>query len=714
MRFVSIWCAVPVLFAALAGSAAAQPVAVRIDATNTGQPISKLVFGGFMEPATTQVWAEMLADRKFFYAINSKPEPAAPTGGFGRRGPRRRWLPVGGDQFVEMDSKSAYVGEWSPLIQVEATTPRGISQAGLALRAGRAYVGRVVLSGSPGVKVDVSLIWGPNPEDRQTVSVGKLTAGYAKFPLKFAAKADTTQGRIEITGHGGGAFHIGATSLMPADNVSGFKAASVRLLKEQGIGIARWPGGNFVSAYDWRDGLGDADKRPPRRELAWNGMETNDMGIDDFMTFCRLLNAEPYIAVNTGLGDAHSAAEQVEYVNGPATSPMGKLRAANGHPAPYGVKIWGIGNEMYGPWQWGHMDVTQYPDKHNLFVRAMRKVDPTIKVIASSATPEELSWTYIENRQLGTFPEREAVNDKVPFAFGTKYDWTGALLARSAEYIDYLGEHFYGYPHLAIDGPSQQFVEANDSVADRVRRMPNKVQMKFEAWAEYLKRMPSLKGKDIRFAFDEWAPRNRPVSPSSAAPVSSLMLNPMTNALVYHEFFRHSDMVALGVATGGMGTLALDSYGEAIGLRMEGLVMKVLHDRFAGALPVAVTGNSPQRSIKGTVGVDLPERPSGSPTYPLDVFAALTADRRKLAISMVNPTDTTQDCDLDFAGVQPSGSAKLWQLTAPPGSAPAPGGPGRGGFSGPPATMRETSLPQAPRRVTLPPDSVSVYEFEVR
>ena len=81
----------------------------------------------------------------------------------------------------------------------------------------------------------------------------------------------------------------------------------------------------------------------------------------------------------------------------------------------------------------------------------MKKVDPAIKVIASSATPEELSWTYLENRQLGTFPAREAVNDKVPFGFGTKYDWTGALLARSAEYIDYLGEHFYGYPNLAID-----------------------------------------------------------------------------------------------------------------------------------------------------------------------------------------------------------------------------------------------------------------------
>lgn len=700
-----------VLFAAMA---AAQPVGATIDATRTGQPITKLIFGGFMEPATTGVWAEMLSDRKFFNAITSNPAPAAGRGGFGMRGPQRRWMPVGADSFVVMDKKDPYVGEWTPLVRLEAATPHGISQSGIAVVGGRAYAGRVVLAGSPGVRVDVSLVWGPNASGRQTITINTLTASYAKFPLKFTPKVDSNEGRLEIVGTGSGSFHIGAVSLMPADNVSGFKAATIRLLKEQGISIARWPGGNFVSAYDWRDGIGDHDKRPPRRELAWNGMESNDMGIDDFMTFCRLIGAEPYIAVNSGLGDAHSAAEEVEYVNGPATSRLGQLRAANGHPAPYGVKIWGIGNEMYGPWQWGHMAITQYPDKHNLIVKAMRKVDPSIKVIASSATPEETSWCYIENRQLGSFPGREPVSVKMPFAFGSNEDWTGALLAHSADYIDYLGEHFYGYPNLAIDAEKQAFVEANDSLADKVRRLSNRVQYKFEAWEEYLKRMPFLKEKNIKFAFDEWSPRNRPVNPGAAAPVSHPMLNPMTNALVYHEFFRHSDMVGLAVATGGMGTLANDAHGDAVGFRMEGLVIKVLHDHFAGALPVAVTGNSPQHAIKGTVGIDTSARPSGSPTYPLDVFAALSADRKMLAISVVNPTETAQDCDLNFTGVQPAGAARLWQLTAPAGAPAAPAGPGRGGFGGPPATMAEKSLPEVPRRITVPPASISVYEFAVR
>jgi alpha-N-arabinofuranosidase len=696
-------------------AAAAAPVEATIDATRPGQPITKLVFGGFMEPATTGVWSEMLSDRKFFNQITSNPPPSTGRGGFGMRGPQRRWMPVGGDSVVVMDKQDPYVGEWTPLVQLDAATPYGISQSGIALVGGKAYAGRVVLAGSPGAKVEVSLIWGPNATDRETIAIDKLTAAYAKYPLKFTPKADSAEGRFEIVGTGAGSFHIGAASLMPADNVSGFKAATIKYLKEMGISIARWPGGNFVSAYDWRDGIGDADKRPPRRELAWNGMESNDMGIDDFMTFCRLIDAEPYIAINSGLGDAQSAGEEVEYVNGAATTRLGTMRAANGHPEPYGVKIWGVGNEMYGPWQWGHIQITQYPDKHNLIVRAMRKADPTVKIIASGATPEETGWCYVETRQFGTGAGPMATETiPLPFAIGSKQDWTAALLKTSADYIDYLGEHFYAYPNLYVDLAKEQFVNSDEPLELKVRRLSNRVQFKFEAWEQYLKMMPNLKDKDIKFSFDEWSPRNRSVG-GGTPQVSNPMLNALTNVLTYHEFFRHADMIGLAVATGGMGGLASDANGNAIGLRTEGLVMKALHDHFAGALPVEVKGNSPQKPIKGVAGIDSSAKPSGSPTFPLDVFAALGADRKTLAVSVVNPTETEQVCDLNFSGVQPAGGAKIWQITAPANAGtPAAGRGGRGMFGGPPATMAEKSLPEAPRQITLPPASISVYEFTVK
>jgi alpha-N-arabinofuranosidase len=701
------------LAALVPGVAAAQPVPATIDASRTAAPITKLVFGGFMEPATTGVWAEMLADRKFFNRVTSQPDPDAVTGGFGRRGPQRRWMPVGPDEFVTMNSADPYVGRWSPQVRVDAE-PRGLSQSGLVLRAGRAYTGRVVVAGGPGTKASISLVWGTNTGDRQTIALPALTGTSAAVPVEFVARADTTDGRLEIVGTGTGSFSVGAVSLMPADNVSGFKAAHIQYLKQLGIEIARWPGGNFVSAYDWRDGIGDRDKRPPRRELAWSGLESNDMGVDDFMTFCRLIGAVPYLAVNSGLGDAHSAAEEVEYVNGAATSRLGRLRAANGHAEPYGVRIWGIGNEMYGPWQWGHMSIRQYAEKHNLMVEAMRSVDPAIRVIASGATPEEASWCYIENRQFNTFEGREKVSEPLPFAFGSSQDWTGALLKTSASHLDYLGEHFYGYPNLVIDLSKEAFVESDEPMALRVRRLSNRVQFKFEAWDEYLKRFPSLKDRDIKFAFDEWSPRNRAIG-GGTPPVNHPMLNPLTNALVYHEFFRHSDMVGLAVATGGMGTVATDPYGDAIGLRMEGQVMKVLHDHFAGALPVVVEGSSPQVPTKGVVAIDASARPSGSPTYPLDVFAAISADRTRIAVSIVNPTEAQQECDLTLKGVQASGPVTVSQLTAPAGAAPAPASPpGMGRFLGPPATVATSTLPRMPARVSLPPASLTVYAFDVR
>jgi alpha-L-arabinofuranosidase len=696
MNRYSNWASLPALALALAWACAAQPITATIDAARVGQPITKFMFGGFMEPATTQIWAEMLSDRKFFGEINSKPDPPPPPNGFGRMGRPRRWRPVGVDSAVTMDTKNPYVGEHSPLIRLEGAAPRGISQSELPLVAGKAYTGRVVLAGGPGVKVEVSLAWGPNPGDRQTVSIPSLAAGYAKFPLKFTARAGSADGRLEIVGTGSGTFQVGAVSLMPADNISGFKPGMVRLLKEQGIMLLRWPGGNFVSAYDWRDGIGDADQRPPRLDLAWGRLESNDMGIDDFLTLCRLMGAEPYIAVNTGLGDAHSAAEEVEYVNGAPTTRMGQLRASGGRREPYNVKIWGVGNEMYGPWQWGYMSLRQFWNKHNLVVKAMRKVDPTIKLIASSATIEEMSWCAIDQEQFSTNEWRGRLTKKLPFEYGSHEDWTGGLLANSADYIDYLGEHFYAYPHMTFNSATQRFEDAGDSPVEKVRRLSNKVAYKFEAWEEYLKRIPGLKDKNIKFALDEWGPRFRSIAGGNVAPgAGSGMIGPLSNALVFHEFFRHSDMIVIGVATGGMGTLTTDASGDATGYRLEGLVMKVLHDHFAGALPVAVTGSSPQHPIKGTVGVDTSQNPSGSATYPVDVSAALSADRRKLAVSVVNPAESPQECDLNITGVKTGGPAKLWQVTSP-------------------ANMAELSLPQPPVRITVPPSSVNVYEFEVR
>ena len=123
--------------------------------------------------------------------------------------------------------------------------------------------------------------------------------------MKFTTPVDSQDARLEIVGTGSGTFHIGTASLMPADNVQGFHAGMIRLFKEAGFKMAKWPGGNFVSAYDWYDGIGDIDKRPPQLQPMWsNRVESNDVGLHEFIAFCRLLGAEPDLTINSGFGDA--------------------------------------------------------------------------------------------------------------------------------------------------------------------------------------------------------------------------------------------------------------------------------------------------------------------------------------------------------------------------------------------------------------------------
>ena len=142
-------------------------------------------------------------------------------------------------------------------------------------------------------------------------TVPQVAEAYAKTPLEFTAGKTTDDGRLEITAAGQGRFSVGTVSLMPADNVQGMRADTLALLKELDSPVYRWPGGNFVSGYNWQDGIGDPDRRPPRKNPAWQGIEHNDMGLDEFMVFCRVLKTEPYIAVNSGLGEVQAAVDEV-------------------------------------------------------------------------------------------------------------------------------------------------------------------------------------------------------------------------------------------------------------------------------------------------------------------------------------------------------------------------------------------------------------------
>lgn len=672
----------------MALGSSAQQLTMQVNAGKTGAPISPYMYGFFTELLSNMyeggLLAEMLGDRKFFYPVDSStlltPQNTRRFVG--------RWRPVGPDDAILMDKAHAWVGEHSPQVTLDATAARGIKQAGLGVRTGRQYTGRVIVMADPGAQITASLIWGPKPADRQTIPIKASGSDYAKYPLAFTAGGDSDDATLEIVGTGSGTFHIGAVSLMPADNINGYRADMVKLYKEIGPTMARWPGGNFTSGYDWRDGIGDPDKRPPRYDYAWNALESNDMGIHEFMTLAEMIGLEPYICVDDGFGDAFSAAQEVEYFNGPATSPMGKLRAANGHPEPYNIKWWNIGNEMYGSWQLGHMSLYHYTIKHNMFAQAMRAVDPGIYIIASGATPAEMSTTGAGH----------SITGKMVTKFGDpEADWDAGLLTHSANYFDAIAEHLYPRAEQAFDNDKQDWVKVDDSLADKARRLPNRVKTAADAWDEYQKMFPQLNMKNIKISLDEWV--------AGRVTNSSDMFRTVSAAEGLQELFRHTDVYNASAYTAMSSLLTwnkTDATANSLGLMFE------MYRRHYGTIPVEVTGNAPQHDVAGTVFVDKPKVPSGSPTYPLDVTAALTPDRKALTVSIVNPSDQPQTIDASFAGVTVQGGGKLWRLAAAePTMRNEPGKPRV-------VDIAESSLTGTPGRLSIPASSVSIYEIPIQ
>jgi alpha-N-arabinofuranosidase len=685
---------------ARAQESAAPQITATIDASQVSAPVSKYIYGGFIEHGGTlmyrSLWTELIDDRKFYNAINSKEEPPAPQTARPFRMGLRKWRPVGPDDAVTMDTEKPFVGDQSPRIALDAATPHGIRQAGMTLVKGKKYAGRIYLRGTAGAKVKVALVWGAGANDRQTLTFAALTNEYKKLPLSFTAGADTADGAIEITGTGTGNLHIGTLSLMPADNVQGFRPDTIALIKALHPGMWRLPGGNFISGWNWYDSIGDIDKRPPTFDHAWNAVQPNDIGMDELMTLCKLIGVDPYITVNAGFGDAHSAAEEVEYLNGPVTSHMGSLRAKNGHAEPYHVKFWNIGNEPYGSWQLGHTDLKYFVLKHNEFAKAMRKADPTITLLASGAFPDEMT---VEGQ-----PRTMGIADP-QVHFGSPADWTGGMLAGCMGYFDGITEHWYSrvgkrfdYEHaksLPMDpniNMESGYVNVDETVLEWVRHPANRVHKKAEEWAEYEKRFPAMAEKKIFLSIDEYGYGG------------GSLKSTLAYGMVLNEMLRHTDFVKMAAYTMAVSTLDISPTGAVYNSR--GVLYKLYRDHF-GTLPVAVGGNSPQPAPKYPPYGDQPETSSGSATYPLDMVAALTEDRKFLTVAVVNGTETEQKFDLSVSGVKVAGASTLWRVTGASLTAE--------NHVGKPAEVeaKEIAIGDAPRTITVAPISVSLYRFPV-
>ncbi|KAF3071208.1 putative alpha-L-arabinofuranosidase C [Daldinia childiae] len=185
----------------------------------------------------------------------------------------------------------------------------------------------------------------------------------------------------------------------PLSDEDGFRTDVLSALREIDIPVVRYPGGNFVATYHWQDGIGPREKRPSRPELAWLGTETNQFGTDDFMLWLDKLSAgkhhrvEPYLCLNFGTGTLDEALAWVEYCNGTRDTYYANLRRANGHPEPYRVKYWALGNEVWGPWQVEQMTKEDYAKKAIQWAKALRLLDPSIELILCGQDGQS-SWDH--------------------------------------------------------------------------------------------------------------------------------------------------------------------------------------------------------------------------------------------------------------------------------------------------------------------------------
>jgi alpha-N-arabinofuranosidase len=686
------------------GAERAPAVLARIDAARTARPVSRYEYGMFIENLGQLVyrslWSQMLDDRKFYFAIHPRRAgaAAAPVTGFARVFVLRKWRPVGPPGALSMDAREPFVGAHSPRIVLSGSEPRGIRQSGLALVAGKRYTGYIYLRGSRTARVSVTLRWGAGAARQRTARFSGLGAHYRRFRFGFTAGASSTDAELAVTSTGHGSFHIGTVSLMPADNLDGFRRDTIDLLRQLRSGFWRVPGGNFVSDFNWYASIGNRDRRAPYLDHAWNAVQSNDVGLDEFMQLCRLLGVAPYVTVNAGFGDAHSAAAEVKYLNGPLSTRLGALRARNGHPQPYDVKFWNIGNEPYGPWELGHTSLRDYIWKNNEFARAMRRADPSIVLLASGAMPDEMTIEGIA-RKLG-YPD-----DQIRLCSAA--DWTCAFLKHSWGHFEGITEHWYARAGmrfdlqraragLRIDHLEPGYVPAHETVLQWVRAPSNRVRLKAEQWQAYERRFPAMKRDGIFMSIDEYAYTGAPANLKLA----------LAYAMVLNEMLRHTDFLRMAAFT--MGVSTIDFTRTAAVLNTTGLLFKLYRDHFGpGLRPVPVGGDSPQPPPRGQLVPGIKPESAGSPTYPLDVEAALGPHRGHLVVAVVNATSATQPLTLRLRGARLGAGGRSWEMTGPDLSAA-----NRVGHR-PEVHVREHAVDGEPGQLAVPPISIDIYRLRL-
>ncbi|MGQ0562125.1 MAG: alpha-L-arabinofuranosidase C-terminal domain-containing protein, partial [Gemmatimonadota bacterium] len=483
----------------------------------------------------------------------------------------------------------------------------GIYQSRIPVRAGVEYRGYLWIksadyTGPVRIALEQDVDGGRVYAEAEIAQIG---ADWARYEFVLRPDVSDPLARFAVLVPGRGTLWLDQLSLMPGDAVGGVRADVFERVRQLRPAFIRWPGGNVAQDYHWQWGVGPRDRRPAWINLSWrNEREPSDFGTDEFIAFAQRVGAQPTLTVNVeGAGATpEEAAAWVEYVNGPASSRYGALRAANGHPEPYGVQYWEIGNEIWGDWVRGHSDAQTYARNFLRYRAAMLAVDSSLKFIAVG--DNDMSW----NR---------------------------TVLRIAGEHIDYLAiHHYYGFDE-------QQREHAN------LMARPLHYERFYREVDQLAREL--VPNRTIRLAINEWGldlPAARQYSMEAA----------LYGARLMHVFERSSPLVAMSAVS----DLVNGWPGGIIQAGRHGVFVSPLY--YVNALYAEHVGRQRVRSaVKGATFASSRE---GRDVPVIDVVASRSADARELYIKLIN-TDAERDIAtrIRITGAKPQAAAR-WQLLA--------------------------------------------------
>lgn len=367
------------------------------------------------------------------------------------------WIPIGAGVTTSPDVGTA--GDRAQRIEIspasvdgagdgdessKVTRPAGIAQwCRLPTHRTRTLEGTVTMRAKDSVDVTLSLHEVSDEGDLET-ALAETTLSVTdewttpSFELELPDDVDDSPGRLfafSVTSDSPANLVLDRALLYPDDHVNGADPDVIDFLRDAELPILRWPGGNFVSGYHWRDGVGPIEERPTKPNPGWDGLETNCFGTAEFVEFCEEIGCEPLLCINAGNGTPEEAARWVEYCNGSTDTEMGALRAEHGYEEPFDVIYWEIGNEVYGPWQVSWTTPDGYADRFQRFHEAMTDVDDSLELLACG------------NRLT---------------------DWNEPLLSSASESIDWLTDHVLVGEPVGPEVDQHELYNAHMALAEQV------------------------------------------------------------------------------------------------------------------------------------------------------------------------------------------------------------------------------------------------------